>query len=58
MLSVTVEGPADISFRAMRERQQAIAEIVRQDPGVDYVNSTVGVGGPNATNNIGPAKPK
>src|SRR3954454_413338 len=53
MLSVTVEGPADISFRAMRERQQAIAEIVRQDPGVDYVNSTVGVGGPNATNNTG-----
>src|SRR3954468_18660444 len=53
MLSVTVEGPADISFRAMRERQNAIADIVRQDPGVDYVNSTVGVGGPNATNNTG-----
>jgi HAE1 family hydrophobic/amphiphilic exporter-1 len=52
-LSVTVEGPADISFRAMRERQQAIAEIVGKDPAVDYVNSTVGVGGPNATNNTG-----
>src|SRR5437660_3832752 len=52
-LSVTVEGPADISFRAMGERQGAIAEIVRQDPSVDYVNSTVGVGGPNATNNTG-----
>src|SRR6476659_10358519 len=52
-LSVTVEGPADISFRAMRERQQAIAAIVRQDPAVEHVNSTVGVGGPNSTNNTG-----
>ena len=52
-ISVTVEGPADISFRAMRERQNAIAEIIRQDPAVAYVNSTVGVGGPNATNNTG-----
>ena len=32
-ISVTVEGPADISFRAMRERQNAIADIIRQDPG-------------------------
>jgi HAE1 family hydrophobic/amphiphilic exporter-1 len=52
-MSVTVEGPADISFRAMRERQQAIAAIVRQDPAVEHVNSTVGVGGPNSTNNTG-----
>ena len=52
-ISVTVEGPADISFRAMRERQNAIADIIRQDPAVAYVNSTVGVGGPNATNNTG-----
>src|SRR5215217_6889791 len=53
MLSVTVEGPADISFRAMRERQNAIADMIRNDPAVAYVNSTVGVGGPNATNNTG-----
>jgi HAE1 family hydrophobic/amphiphilic exporter-1 len=52
-VSVTVEGPADISFRAMRERQNAIADLVRQDPAVAYVNSTVGVGGPNSTNNTG-----
>ena len=52
-ISVTVEGPADISFRAMRERQNAIAAMIRQDPAVAYVNSTVGVGGPNATNNTG-----
>jgi HAE1 family hydrophobic/amphiphilic exporter-1 len=49
----TVEGPDDISFRAMQERQQRVAEIVRADKAVDYVNSTVGVGGFNVTNNKG-----
>ena len=53
MISVTVEGPADISFRAMQERQRQIADIIRQDPAVAYLNNTVGVGGPNATNNTG-----
>ncbi|HWM83772.1 MAG TPA: efflux RND transporter permease subunit [Pseudolabrys sp.] len=52
-ISATVEGPADISFRAMTQRQQAIAEIIRRDKAVEYVNSTVGVGGPNSTNNTG-----
>ena len=32
-ISVTVEGPADISFHAMRERQHAIAAIVRAGSG-------------------------
>src|SRR5205085_2836953 len=49
----TVEGPSDISFKAMAERQREIAEIVRKDPAVDYVNSTVGTGGPNPTTNYG-----
>ena len=53
MISVTVEGPADISFRAMQERQSQIADLIRQDPAVAYLNSTVGIGGPNATNNTG-----
>jgi HAE1 family hydrophobic/amphiphilic exporter-1 len=52
-VSATVEGPADISFVAMFERQRQIAEIVRADPAVAYVNSTVGTGGPNPTNNYG-----
>jgi hypothetical protein len=30
-----------------------VAEIVGKDPAVDYVNSTVGVGGPNPTTNSG-----
>ncbi|MET0879233.1 MAG: efflux RND transporter permease subunit [Tardiphaga sp.] len=49
----TTEGAADISFQAMVERQSKVAEIVRKDPAVDYVNSTVGVGGPNPTTNYG-----
>jgi hydrophobic/amphiphilic exporter-1 (mainly G- bacteria), HAE1 family len=49
----TTEGASDISFTAMVERQRQIAEIVRKDPAVEYVNSTVGVGGPNPTTNYG-----
>jgi len=52
-ISSTVEGPSDISFKAMFERQREIAEIVRKDKAVDYVNSTVGTGGPNPTTNYG-----
>ena len=52
-ISATVEGPSDISFRAMQDRQREIANIIRTDPAVDYINSTVGVGGPNSTNNTG-----
>ena len=49
----SVEGPSDISFQAMYERQQKVAAIVQADKAVDYVNSTVGVGGPNVANNQG-----
>jgi HAE1 family hydrophobic/amphiphilic exporter-1 len=49
----TVEGPSDISFTAMRERQRAVAEIIRKDPSVDYIQWTVGTGGPNPTTNYG-----
>ena len=52
MLAIT-EAQSDISFDAMVERQAKVAEIIRQDPAVLYVNSTVGVGGPNATLNNG-----
>src|SRR5256714_12659609 len=48
------EGSTDTSYRAMQDRQREIAEIIRQDPAVDYVNSTVGTGGPNPTTNYGP----
>jgi HAE1 family hydrophobic/amphiphilic exporter-1 len=52
MLAIT-EAQADISFDAMSERQRKLAEIIRKDPAVLYVNSTVGVGGPNSSLNNG-----
>jgi hydrophobic/amphiphilic exporter-1 (mainly G- bacteria), HAE1 family len=52
ILSIT-EGPTDASFDSMVARQRQVAEIIRADPAVAYVNSTVGVGGPNTTTNYG-----
>jgi HAE1 family hydrophobic/amphiphilic exporter-1 len=52
MLAIT-EAQADTSFESMTDRQRRIAEVVRNDPAVLYVNSTVGVGGPNSSLNIG-----
>jgi HAE1 family hydrophobic/amphiphilic exporter-1 len=47
------EANTDISFPAMVEHQQKVADVVRKDPAVDYVNSTVGSGGPNSLMNSG-----
>jgi len=52
-INVTTEGPSDISFKAMYDRQLEIADILRRDRAVSYINSTVGAGGPNPTNNYG-----
>jgi HAE1 family hydrophobic/amphiphilic exporter-1 len=43
----------DISFDAMKEHQQAVAAILRQDPAVKSFMSSIGAGGPNATMNTG-----
>jgi HAE1 family hydrophobic/amphiphilic exporter-1 len=50
-ISGTIEGSSDISFKAMIDRARQVAEIVQRDKAVDYVNLTVGTGGPNPTNN-------
>ena len=47
------EGATDISFPAISQLQRKVAEIVRADPAVAYVNSTVGTGGPNSVGNSG-----
>ncbi len=47
------EGNTDIAFPAMKALQQRVADIVRMDKAVDYVNSTVGAGGPNSLGNSG-----
>jgi HAE1 family hydrophobic/amphiphilic exporter-1 len=52
-IAATTEGPADVSFEVMADLQRRVAEIVRNDPAVESVNSTVGAGGPNATVNYG-----
>ncbi len=49
----TTEANTDIAFTAMTERQRKVAEIVRKDPAVDYVNSTVGSGGSVSLSNTG-----
>jgi HAE1 family hydrophobic/amphiphilic exporter-1 len=47
------EARTDISFQAMTEHQRKVADILRADPAVAYVNSTVGGGGPNSLVNSG-----
>src|SRR5690242_3285867 len=47
------EGATDISFPAITELQRKVADVVRADPAVAYVNSTVGAGGPNSVGNSG-----
>ena len=41
------KGPADTSFEAMSQRQQLLQEIVKNDPAVDYVTSSIGQSGVN-----------
>ncbi|MBZ0147757.1 MAG: efflux RND transporter permease subunit [Pseudorhodoplanes sp.] len=52
MIGIT-EGATDIGFPAMVERQRKVADLVRADRAVAYVNSTVGAGGPNSVGNSG-----
>ena len=52
LIGVT-EAATDTSFAAMVERQKVLAAMIQQDPAVEFVNSTVGAGGPNTTTNYG-----
>ncbi|OAN50434.1 acriflavine resistance protein B [Paramagnetospirillum marisnigri] len=45
MAFVSVEGRVDISFRAIAERQQKVAEVLLSDPDVAGLGSFVGAGG-------------
>ncbi|MDD2987489.1 MAG: MdtB/MuxB family multidrug efflux RND transporter permease subunit [Zoogloea sp.] len=47
------EADQSISFQAMAERQQAVAEVVLKDPAVAGLSSFIGVDGTNATLNSG-----
>jgi HAE1 family hydrophobic/amphiphilic exporter-1 len=52
-ISVTTEAKADISFDQLAELQAKVASIIRADPDVAYLNSTIGPGGPSPTTNSG-----
>ncbi|MBV8575217.1 MAG: efflux RND transporter permease subunit, partial [Acetobacteraceae bacterium] len=54
-LNVVIEGPSDISFKAMTERTRQVMDALLKDPAVDYLNITTGTGGGNATGNFGRA---
>src|ERR1700741_3032397 len=47
------EGAQDISFAAMKERQQALLDVIVREPAVDSVGSAVGAGGGLYTLNDG-----
>jgi multidrug efflux pump subunit AcrB len=47
------DAAQDVSFKAMAERQQAVAKVVAEDPDVASVASFVGTGTVNATLNTG-----
>jgi len=47
------EAAQGISFEAMKEHQQAVAEVVRQDKNVESFFSGVGAGGPSIAGNQG-----
>ncbi len=53
IILIRTEAQPDISFQAMLERQRRLAEVVRSDPDVLYVNSNVAAGGFNPTLNRG-----
>jgi multidrug efflux pump len=47
------EAPETISFAAMAQRQQALAEVIVRDPAVESLSSFIGVDGINTTLNSG-----
>jgi HAE1 family hydrophobic/amphiphilic exporter-1 len=47
------EAAQDISFEGMREKQQAVAAILRKDPYVEQFMSSIGAGGSNIVPNTG-----
>ncbi len=47
------EAPQSVSFLAMAERQQALADVVLKDPAVESLSSYIGVDGTNTTLNSG-----
>jgi multidrug efflux pump len=47
------EAPQSISFAAMAQNQQKLADVIMKDPAVDSISSFIGIDGTNATINSG-----
>jgi multidrug efflux pump len=47
------EAPQTVSFAAMADRQQALAQVILQDPAVESLSSFIGIDGTNTTVNSG-----
>ena len=52
-IQVITEASQSISFAAMSERQQAVADVILEDPAVASLSSFIGVDGANTTLNSG-----
>ncbi len=52
-LSGSTEAPQDISFDGMSQRQMEVAAILRADPDIEAVTSSVGQGGFSSASNAG-----
>jgi HAE1 family hydrophobic/amphiphilic exporter-1 len=52
-ISSATEGANGVSFAEMVRHQQMAASLIREDPNVAFVMSSVGAGGPRATSNSG-----
>ncbi len=52
-INASIEGPQDVSFEAMMQRQRAVAELVATDPAVMSMGSFVGAGGSRTVSNTG-----
>jgi multidrug efflux pump len=53
MIQAITEAADSISFSAMAEKQQAVADVILNDPDVDSLSSFIGVDGSNMTLNSG-----
>ena len=53
LIQAISEAPQTVSFKAMAERQQALVDVIVDDPAVASVSSFIGIDGTNTTLNSG-----
>jgi multidrug efflux pump len=53
MIAGVSEAAPDVSFERLRERQQALVELLRTDPDVESVTTSIGADGINPAANVG-----